>query len=153
MYTPLKQQTNICALSSDNQADNAFICAWPSQFKTAEACEFDTFDLARARDLYNSAAAGGHAGAQLRLAEAYENGEFDLAIDLKEARTWYQTAANGGDSHAQRRLGWAYEKGSASWAWRSTSWRRSRASRTRRRVVITKHNVDSDSPTRTATWV
>ena len=69
--------------------------------------EFDTTDLARARDLYIEAARGGHAGAQLRLAEAYENGEFCLVIDLEAARTWYQNAAEGGDEDTQYRLGGA----------------------------------------------
>jgi len=102
---PPKKKEEIFALNSHNQADNASICAWPSQFKTAEACEFDTIELARAGALYNSAAEGGHAGAQLRLAEAYEKGELGLEIDLEAARTWYQTAAEGGNSYAQRRLG------------------------------------------------
>ena len=98
---PQKKIIIICALTSHNQADNDFICAWPLQFKTAEACEFDTFDLARARDLYNSAAAGGHAGAQLRLAEAYEKGELGQEIDLQLALMWYRKAAEGGDEDAQ----------------------------------------------------
>ena len=75
------------------------------------ACEFGTFDLARAGTLYNSAAEGGHAGAQLQLAEAHENGEFDLAIDLEAAHTLYQKAVCGGDSYAQCQLAEAYEGG------------------------------------------
>ena len=62
--------------------------------------EFDTNDLARARDLYIEAARGGHAGAQLRLGEAYEKGELGQEIDLEEARTFYQKAAEGGDGYA-----------------------------------------------------
>ena len=50
--------------------------------------EFDTIDLARARDLYIEAARGGHAVAQRRLGEAYEYGEFRLVIGLEAARTW-----------------------------------------------------------------
>ena len=42
---------------------------------------------------FQKAAQGRDADAQLRLAEAYEYGHFDLAIDLKEALDWYQTAA------------------------------------------------------------
>ena len=92
---------HICALSSHNQADKAFICTWPSKFKTAQACEFDTFDLARAGALYNSAAEGGDGDSQSRLAEAYEDGELDLAIDLEAARTWFIKAAEGGYGYAQ----------------------------------------------------
>ena len=98
-------------LSSHSQSYNASICAWPSLFKTAQACEFDTFDLVRAGTLYNSAAEGGHAGAQLRLAEAYEKGELGQEIDLQLALMWYRKAAEGGDKDAQSRLGDAHWRG------------------------------------------
>ena len=68
--------------------------------QTAQACEFGTSDLARARDLYIEAARGGHAGAQRRLGRAYEYGEFRLVIDLEAALTWFQKAAKGGKHYA-----------------------------------------------------
>ena len=73
--------------------------------------EFGTIDLLRAGALYNSAAAGGHAGAQRRLGEAYEKGELGQEIDLEAARTWYQNAAEGGNEDAQSRLGDAHWRG------------------------------------------
>ena len=54
---------------------------------------------------------GGHAGAQRRLAEAYEFSHLGLAIDLQLALMWFKKAAEGGDGHAQWRLAEAYEEG------------------------------------------
>jgi hypothetical protein len=56
------------------------------------------------------AADSGHAGAQLRLATAYENGE-GVAQDYRAAARWMLEAARGGNADAQYYLGQYYRDG------------------------------------------
>ena len=64
--------------------------------------------------MYTKAANNGHAGAQGRLGDAYENGDLDLLTDKKKALKWHRQAAEGGDGYAQYSLGWT--PSSATWA-------------------------------------
>ena len=48
---------------------------------------------------HRKAAEGCDDGAQIRLADAHNEGELALAIDLQAAFTWYQKAAEGGNSY------------------------------------------------------
>jgi TPR repeat protein len=59
---------------------------------------------------YRMAADQGHAPAQFRLGELYENGE-GLPKDAAEAFRWYRKAAEQGYARAQFNLGGAYQRG------------------------------------------
>jgi uncharacterized protein len=66
------------------------------------------FDAALAR--YREAATHGHAEAQVRVAQMYEEGK-GTAQDLAQAKGWYEKAAAQGYPEAEFRLGEMYEDG------------------------------------------
>jgi TPR repeat protein len=67
---------------------------------------------ARAQDIsqLQALAAGGDAGSQLKLAQAYEKGE-GVPQDPEIAFRWYRKAADQGDARAQNRVGEMYRAG------------------------------------------
>jgi len=64
-------------------------------------------DYGRARELYEQAAAQGHARAQTNLGLLYQRG-LGVPKDYVRAREWYEKAAAQGFAEAQNNLGWLY---------------------------------------------
>ena len=81
-----------------------------AQWRLGDAYEFGdkltlTIDLGEALKWYRMAADSGHAGAQGRLAVAYDKGDLGQEIDLQVADMWFKKS----DASAQLQLGEAYE--------------------------------------------
>mmetsp|Transcript_16994 Transcript_16994/g.57436 ORF Transcript_16994/g.57436 Transcript_16994/m.57436 type:complete len:84 (-) Transcript_16994:62-313(-) len=68
-------------------------------------------DLKRAVQLFELAAAQGHARGQASLGQCYESGD-GVAIDHKAAAHWYRRAADQGYPEAQFILGLTFADGS-----------------------------------------
>jgi TPR repeat protein len=60
-------------------------------------------DYAKARELYEEAAAQGSTNAMFNLGTFYDYGR-GMAQDYAKAREWYQKAADKGDADAKARL-------------------------------------------------
>lgn len=67
-------------------------------------------DYARAKELFEKAAANGYANAQYSLGMMYYDGE-GVEQDYVKAAGWYQKAASNGQAEAQNNLAMMYEKG------------------------------------------
>lgn len=87
-------------------ADAAF-CAGHCQERGLHGCEVD---LARAAEMYEMAAEGGHVAAMWRLGELLEKGR-GVPRDEKAAVAWHQRAAETGYAQAQADLAMLLEEG------------------------------------------
>lgn len=67
-------------------------------------------DLAEAVKLYQAASLAGVIPAQLKLAQAFDQGR-GIGKDLVAARTWYRSASEAGDAEAKAALGTMFEFG------------------------------------------